>query len=109
MRSRVSQTQAEERDVQLPGRSTGNDAALAQGEPDSSSKSGRYHRVISTERRVFLPLIMVAVILLMFEVVSTQSIWIFAPFYVGVVLLYVAGCLYMVKKLLTYSPYSSSE
>ena len=50
----------------------------------------------------FIPLTMVFIILLMTAVASLGAASIFVPLFVGVVVTYVAGSLYLFKKLMTY-------
>jgi len=65
--------------------------------------SGRtYAPVISDEARYFGLLAVAFVILLMSGVTLIGGTWLFAPLYVGVAIFYVAGSLYLFKKLMTH-------
>jgi hypothetical protein len=70
--------------------------------PSSSRQYHQYSHVIPGELHIFIPLTMVFIILLITAVASLGAASIFVPLFVGVVVTYVAGSLYLFKKLMTY-------
>ncbi len=69
---------------------------------ETYDRSQGYGQVISSEMRIYFALATVIVILLMAEVVATDATWLFAPVYVGIAVTYIAGALYLFKKLFTH-------
>ena len=95
----MPQTEQESRDDSPPGPVASPQGAEGQRQCRSS---GQYRHVIPSELHIFIPVTMVFILLLMTAVASLGAISIFVPLFVGVVIAYVFGSLYLFKKLMTY-------
>jgi len=92
----MSQTNQEER-------AESKTASVAEAPHVTAQRLGQsYHEVISAEARIYTYLVMVFLLLLMAGAALLGATWVFAPVYVGVAITYVAGALYLFKKLMTF-------
>jgi hypothetical protein len=94
-------TQSEDRKERTPTRGQNTEAASNQRRQAAYDRSQGYRQVISSDAQIYFILATVMVILLLVGVISVGAYWVFPPIYVGVVISYISGALYLFKKLWT--------
>jgi hypothetical protein len=101
MSQNISQSE-EDPEKRIPSQGRESETALIQRKQAAYELSRGYTQVITSEVRIYFALATLVVVLLMAATVAVGATWLFPPVYVGMVITYIAGALYLFKKLWTF-------